>query len=157
MARRYWLMKVEPSAYTIDELERDGHTGWEGVRNYRARNFLRDEIQVGDGVLFYASNAKPSGVAGIAEVMRAGYPDPVQFRKGHRYYDPKATSDRPIWYSVDIRFVERFPDVVALGDLKANPKLAEMMVTKRGMRLSVQPVGAMEFAEVRRMGRAGAR
>ena len=150
---RYWLMKVEPSAYTIADLERDGTTGWEGVRNYQARNLLRDELQVGDGVLFYASNADPSGVTGVAEVVRAGYPDPLQLRRGHDYFDSKATPDRPIWYSVDIAFVERFPAVVPLSDLKANAKLQGMMVIKRGARLSVQPVAAGEFREVRRMGR----
>lgn len=152
---RHWLMKVEPSAYTIEDLERDGRTGWEGVRNYQARNLLRDEIQVGDGVLFYASNADPSGVTGLAEVVRAGYPDPLQFVRGHDYFDSKATADAPIWYSVDIRFVERFPAVVALADLKANPALRGMMVTKRGARLSVQPVSPAECAEVCRMGRRG--
>lgn len=150
---RHWLMKVEPSAYTIDDLERDGRTGWEGVRNYKARNLLRDEIQVGDGVLFYASNADPSGVVGLAEVVRAGYPDPLQFVHGHGYFDPKATPDAPIWYSVDIRFVERFPAVVPLADLRANPALRGMMVIKRGARLSVQPVSPAEYAEVCRMGR----
>ncbi len=156
MPKRHWLMKVEPSAYTIDDLERDGRTGWEGVRNYQARNLLRDEIQVGDRVLFYASNATPSGVAGIAEVVTAGYPDPLQFRKGDDYFDPKATSAKPIWFSVDIAFVERFPAVLPLAALKGNPKLRKMLVVKRGMRLSVQPVTAEEFAEVRRMGRQAA-
>lgn len=150
---RYWLMKVEPSAYTIADLERDGTTGWEGVRNYQARNLLRDELQVGDGVLFYASNADPSGVAGVAEVVRAGYPDPLQFRRGHDYFDAKASPDNPIWYSVDIAFVERFAAVVPLADLKVNAKLQGMMVIKRGARLSVQPVQAAEFREVCRMGR----
>jgi predicted RNA-binding protein with PUA-like domain len=153
MPKRHWLMKVEPEVYTIADLERDGHTGWEGVRNYKARNFLRDEIQVGDGVLFYASNADPSGVTGIAEVTKAGYPDPLQFRSGHEYHDPKASPEKPIWYSVDIKFVERFPAIVSLADLRANPALRAMWVLKRGMRLSVQPVTAEEFAEVRRMGR----
>src|SRR3972149_1149613 len=101
MPRRYWLMKVEPEAYTIADLERDGRTGWEGVRNYKARNLLRDEIQVGDRVLFYASNADPSGVVGLAEVVRAGYPDPLQFVRGNDYFDPKATAAAPIWFSVD--------------------------------------------------------
>jgi predicted RNA-binding protein with PUA-like domain len=150
---RYWLMKVEPSAYAIADLERDGTTGWEGVRNYQARNLLRDELQVGDGVLFYASNADPSGVAGVAEVVRAGYPDPLQFRRGHDYFDAKASPDKPIWYSVDIAFVERFPAIVPLADLKVNAKLQSMMVIKRGARLSVQPVTAAEFREVCRMGR----
>ena len=153
MSKRYWLMKVEPSAYTIDDLARDGRTDWGGVRNFKARNLLRDEIAVGDGVLFYASNANPSGVAGLAEVVRAGYPDPLQFRKGHHYHDPKATPDRPIWYTVDIAFVERFPAVLPLAELKDNPKLDGMMVTRRGARLSVQPVAPAEFHEVCRMAR----
>jgi predicted RNA-binding protein with PUA-like domain len=148
-------MKVEPSAYTIADLEKDGRTGWEGVRNYKARNLLRDEIQVGDGVLFYASNADPSGVTGIARVVRNGYPDPLQFKAGHEYHDPKATAERPIWYSVEIGFVERFPDIVSLADLRANPALAAMWVLKRGMRLSVQPVTEQQFEEVRRMGGRG--
>lgn len=154
MAKRYWLMKVEPSAYTIGDLEREGRTAWEGVRNYQARNLLRDEIRKGDGVLFYASNADPSGVAGVAAVVRSGYPDPFQFRKGHSYHDPKATRDAPVWYAVDIGFVERFAAVVPLAALKGNPKLANMMVIRRGSRLSVQPVSAAEFREVVRMGRA---
>jgi predicted RNA-binding protein with PUA-like domain len=153
MSTRYWLMKVEPAAYTIADLERDGRTGWEGVRNYQARNFLRDEIRVGDGVLFYASNADPSGVTGLAEVARSGYPDPLQFRKGHDYHDPKATAGKPIWYAVDIRFVERFPAIVSLADLRGNAALRDMWVLKRGMRLSVQPVTREEFDEVVRMGR----
>jgi predicted RNA-binding protein with PUA-like domain len=148
-------MKVEPSVYTIADLQRDGTTGWEGVRNYKARNLLRDEIQPGDGVLFYASNAEPSGVTGIAEVVRGGYPDPLQFRKGHEYHDPKATPDKPIWYAVDIKFIVRFPRIVALADLRANPVLSAMWVLKRGMRLSVQPVTAAEFEEVRRMALGG--
>jgi predicted RNA-binding protein with PUA-like domain len=156
VARRFWLMKVEPSAYTIADLERDGRTGWEGVRNYQARNLLRDALRVGDGVLFYASNADPSGVMGLAEVVKAGYPDPLQFQRGHDYFDAKATRERPIWYSVDIAFTERFPAVVSLAALKANPKLAGMMVTKRGARLSVQPVTAQQFTEICRMGRTAA-
>ena len=88
MPRRYWLMKCEPEAYTIDDLERDRSTTWEGVRNYQARNLLRDDMQVGDGVLFYASNAEPSGVTGLAEIVRSGFPDPTAWRKGHENFDP---------------------------------------------------------------------
>lgn len=154
MATRYWLMKVEPSAYTIDDLARDRTTGWEGVRNYQARNFLRDEMKKGDGVLFYQSNATPSGVAGLAEIVREGYPDPTQFEVGHAYFDPKSSREDPRWYQVDIRFVEKFPEVVPLADLKANPALDGMMVVRRGMRLSVQPVDRGHYEEVVRMGRA---
>lgn len=155
MPRRYWLLKCEPDAYTIDDLARDGVTGWEGVRNYQARNSLRDDLQVGDGVLFYASNADPSGVAGLAEVARAGYPDPFAFRKGHAYFDPDSTPDAPTWYSVDVRFVEKFPQVVPLEVLKSTRGLEQMAVTKKGSRLSVQPVTAREFSIVTRLGRKG--
>jgi len=153
MAKRYWLMKCEPSAYTIADLERDGSTSWEGVRNYQARNFMRDEMKVGDGVLFYASNADPSGVTGVARITREGYPDQFAWKKGHKYYDPKTKRDDPTWYMVDIGFVERFADVVPLGELKENPALSDMMVTKKGSRLSVQPVAKGEFDEVVKMGR----
>ena len=91
MAKKYWLMKCEPEAYTIERLARDGKTGWEGVRNYQARNFMRDEMQPGDGVLFYASNADPSGVTGLAEIVTGGYPDPFAFKKGHAYFDEART------------------------------------------------------------------
>ncbi len=158
MARkRYWLMKCEPEAYDISDLERDGTTSWEGVRNFTARNFLRDEVKVGDGVLFYASNAEPSGVSGIAEVARAGYPDPYAVKKGHKYFDPKSDPENPTWYAVDIRFVERFPEVVPLATLKATPGLESMEVTRKGSRLSVQPVAAGEFEIVCRLGRGRAR
>ena len=119
MVRRYWLMKCEPAAYTIDDLQRDGQTSWEGVRNYQARNFMRDDMQVGDGVLFYASNAKPSGVTGVAKVARTGYPDHFAWEQGHRYFDARSTPERPLWYMVDIEFVERFADTIALATLKA--------------------------------------
>jgi predicted RNA-binding protein with PUA-like domain len=153
MPRRYWLMKCEPSAYAIDDLARDGVTGWEGVRNFQARNFMRDEMQVGDGVLFYASNADPSGVTGLAEIARAGYPDASAWKKGHTYFDPASTSDKPVWYSVDIRFVERFPGIIALDTLKTTPGLEEMMVTRKGSRLSIQPVTKREFDIVTKLGR----
>ena len=147
-------MKCEPSAYTIADLERDGQTAWEGVRNYQARNFMRDEMQPGDGVLFYASNADPSGVTGLATITRAGYPDPYAWKKGHKYYDAASTPEKPIWYLVDIGFVERFPGTVALETLKSTPGLESMMVIRKGSRLSIQPVTAGEFAIVRRLGRA---
>ena len=137
---RYWLMKCEPDAYTIDDLERDGRTSWEGVRNYQARNFMRDGMQVGDGVLFYASNADPSGVTGLATIVRAGYPEPRQAK--------------PIWHMVDIAFVERFPSVVSLETLKSTRGLEKMMVTQKGIRLSVQPATKAKYAIVVRLGRA---
>ena len=151
--RRYWLMKCEPAAYTIDDLERDGRTSWEGVRNYQARNMMRDDMQVGDGVLFYASNAEPSGVTGLADIVRAGYPDHTAWTKGHKYFDAAAESSAPIWYMVDLGFVERFPETVSLATLKGTAGLEEMVVTRKGSRLSVQPVTKREFDIVCRLGR----
>src|SRR5687768_18509218 len=113
-SRRYWLMKCEPAAYTIDDLARDTKTSWEGVRNYQARNFMRDDMQIGDGVLFYASNAEPSGVTGLATIVRAGYPDHFADEKAHKYFDPRHTTGVPVWYMVDIAFADRFPQTVAL-------------------------------------------
>jgi len=153
MATRYWLMKCEPTAYTIDDLARDTRTGWEGVRNYQARNFIRDDMQEGDPVLFYASNADPSGVTGVARIARAGYPDPVAWKRGHKYHDAASTATAPIWYTVDLAFVERFPLVVPLDTLKKTRGLEDMMVIKKGSRLSVQPVTREEFAIVTRLGR----
>lgn len=153
MAVRHWLMKCEPDAYTIDDLERDGTTSWEGVRNFQARNFMRDQMQVGDAVLFYASNATPSGVTGLARVVRAGYPDPTAWTPGHPYFDAGSTPERPVWYLVDIGFVERFPGTVSLETLKQTPGLEDMMVTRKGSRLSVQPVTPAEHAIVVKLGR----
>ena len=152
-AKRYWLLKCEPEAYSIDDLERDGEATWEGVRNFQARNTLRDDMKVGDGVLFYASNAEPSGVTGVAEVSREGYPDPYAFEKGHKYFDPKSDPDNPTWYMVDVRFVEKFPEIVPLAELKATKGLETMVVTQKGSRLSVQPVTRKENEIVLKLGR----
>jgi predicted RNA-binding protein with PUA-like domain len=153
MPRRYWLMKCEPAAYTIDDLARDGRTTWEGVRNYQARNFMRDEMQTGDGVLFYASNADPSGVTGLAEIVRAGYPDHFSWTKGHKYYDPASSEAAPVWYMVEVGFIERFPVTLPLDVLKSTKGLEKMMVTQKGSRLSVQPATKAEYDIVARLGR----
>lgn len=153
MSKRYWLMKCEPAAYTIDDLKRDRKTSWEGVRNYQARNFMRDRMQVGDEVLFYASNAEPSGVTGLARIARAGYVDEYQFKVGHKYHDPDVKEDKPAWYMVDIEFVERFPDTLPLETLKHTKGLEDMMVIRKGSRLSVQPVSKSEYDIVVRLGR----
>jgi predicted RNA-binding protein with PUA-like domain len=147
-------MKCEPDAYTIERLERDGQTSWEGVRNFQARNFMR-EMNVGDRVLFYASNADPSGVVGVAEVCREAYPDHRAFERGHEYYDPRSKPDKPTWFMVDVRFVERFSAIVSLEQLKATPALRRMMVVQPGRRPSVQPVTKEEFDLVVKMGRRG--
>ena len=153
MSKRHWLMKCEPSAYAIDDLERDGRTCWEGVRNFQARNFMRDVMQEGDGVLFYASNADPSGVSGLARICRTGYPDHYAWEAEHKYFDARSTEARPVWYMVDIAFVERFPSTIPLATLKETPGLEEMMVTKKGARLSVQPVTPAEYDIVAALGR----
>ncbi|MEO8274969.1 MAG: EVE domain-containing protein [Thermoanaerobaculia bacterium] len=153
MARRFWLMKCEPEVYTIADLERDGTTTWEGVRNYQARNLLRDDMKVGDGVLFYASSAKPSGVTGQAKIVRSGYPDPSAWRRGDEYFDAASTAETPVWYSVEIGFVERFAQIVTLEELKSTRGLEKMMVVQKGSRLSVQPVTKPEFDIVARLAR----
>jgi predicted RNA-binding protein with PUA-like domain len=149
--KQYWLMKSEPQVFSIDDLARAGTTHWDGVRNYQARNFMRDQMRVGDGVLFYHSNADVPGVAGIARVCRAGYPDHTALDRRDAHYDPKATKDNPIWAMVDVEFVEKFPRVVSLQELRDHPKLQAMLVTKRGQRLSVQPVDAEHFKIVKQM------
>jgi predicted RNA-binding protein with PUA-like domain len=151
---RHWLMKSEPDSYSIDDLKRDGSTSWEGVRNYQARNFMRDDMRPGDPVLFYHSGANPPGVAGLAKVKRTAYPDLTALDPESHYFDPKATEDDPRWVMVDIEFVERFAEVVPLAVLHDTPGLEEMLVNRKS-RLSVQPVTAEEFAIVRRLGRAG--
>ena len=147
-------MKCEPAAYTIADLERDGRSGWEGVRNFQARNYMRDEMQEGDGVLFYASNAEPSGVTGLATIARAGYPDPFAFKKGHKYYDESSKKESPTWFTVDVAFDERFPGTVSLETLKSTKGLENMVVTRKGSRLSIQPVTKPEYDIVVRLGRA---
>lgn len=153
MAKKYWLMKCEPEAYSIDDLARDGKTSWEGVRNFQARNFMRDEMKAGDGVLFYASNTDPSGVTGIAEIVKEGYVDPFAFQKKHKYFDPKSNPEKPTWYLVDVGFVAKFEEVIPLSTLKETPGLEKMMVTQKGSRLSVQPVTRSEFDIVVKLGK----
>jgi predicted RNA-binding protein with PUA-like domain len=150
-ARRYWLFKSEPTAYSIDDLESDGETFWDGVRNYQVRNMLRDEIKVGDRVLFYHSNAKPMAVVGTAEVIRNGYPDHTAFDPEDKHYDPKSDSDEPTWFMVDVKFLQRFESAVTRDDLKADETTAGMMVMQRGCRLSIQPVTAGEWKAVLRL------
>ncbi|MBX9670966.1 MAG: EVE domain-containing protein [Candidatus Obscuribacterales bacterium] len=141
----YWLFKSEPSVYSIDDLKRDKRTSWEGVRNYQARNFLRDTVKNGDLVLFYHSNAEPPGVAGIAEIVKEGYPDHTALDPKHKYYDEKSKPGNPTWYLVDVGFKTKFDKIVGLPTLKEAPGLEDMMVTKRGARLSIQPVTKKEW------------
>lgn len=150
---RHWLFKSEPNVYGIDALAADGSTYWDGVRNYQARNLIRDEMKPGDLVLYYHSSVKPMGVVGLAEITSEGYPDPSQFDPDEHYFDPKATPDAPRWFVVDLKFVEKFDRVVTLPEMKEDPALDGMMVTRRGARLSVQPVSAEHFDHVVRRAR----
>ncbi len=151
---RTWLVKSEPDVFSIDDLQQAGSTGWEGVRNFQARNSMRDDMKPGDEVLYYHSNAKPSGVAGIAKVKGAPVPDPTQFDKKSEYFDPTSPKADPRWVMVHIAFVEKFPQVVPLEVLKADPKLAGMPLLQKGQRLSVQPVDPAHFKRVVALGRA---
>jgi predicted RNA-binding protein with PUA-like domain len=135
---KVWLMKVEPATYSIDDLKRDGTTKWDGVRNYQARNFMRDEMRLGDKVLFYASNAEPSGVTGLAEVSKEAVPEPKD----------------PTWVQVEIKFVKKFPHTVALETLKQTKGLEKMVVVQKGTRLSIQPVTKAEYDIVVKLGSA---
>lgn len=146
-----WLIKSEPYVYSFDDLVKDGRTLWDGVRNYQARNFMRDTMEVGDQVLFYHSNVKPPGVAGICEVASEPYPDPTQFDPASKYHDPKSDPDDPRWMLVDVTPVESLPRFVSLDELRATKSLAKMALLQRGQRLSIQPVTAAQFRTVLRI------
>ena len=143
---RYWLMKSEPSAFSIDDLAASPgqRTCWDGVRNYQARNYMR-AMQVGDQVLFYHSNADPPAVVGIAEVVRTAYPDDTAFQKADKHYDPKSDPSKPVWDMVDIKFVKKFPRPLGLDLLKKQAPLKHMELLRKGSRLSVQPVKPDEW------------
>jgi predicted RNA-binding protein with PUA-like domain len=148
--RRHWLLKSEPSVFAFDDLWRAPRrrSGWEGVRNYQARNLLRDELRAGDGVLFYHSSSEPPGIAGIARVSASGRPDPSQFDAHSEYHDPAATRVAPRWYEVEIEAVAQLPTLVTLAELRAEPALAGMALLRRGQRLSVLPVSPAEWRAV---------
>jgi len=157
MAKRHWLFKTEPETFSWDDLEKSPRktTSWEGVRNYQARNLLRDEVKVGDGVLFYHSRVQPMAVVGTATVVRAAYPDPMQFDPRSRYFDPKATQAEPRWVMVDIRADARLARPVTLAEMRTMPVLEKMMLLRKGARLSIQPVTAREWEAILRAGRRG--
>jgi predicted RNA-binding protein with PUA-like domain len=149
MTKQYWLMKTEPDTFSIDDLRKKGKAPWDGVRNFQARNFMRDQKK-GDLILFYHSSCETPGVAGLARVSRESHPDFTAWDKKSAYYDPKSTPEKPIWFMVDVEFVEKFPRVVTLEELRANPFFEGMILLKRG-RLSVQPVGETHFQEIVRL------
>ncbi|BDI34215.1 EVE domain-containing protein [Capsulimonas corticalis] len=148
----YWLVKSEPSCFSIDELAQVESTHWDGVRNYQARNFMRDGMKLGDKVLYYHSNCDPPGVVGVAEVSREAYPDFTAWDPTNDHFDPKSTPDNPIWMMMDIKFVAKFPREVSLPELKQAEGLEGLVVIQKGSRLSVQPVSEAHFALICQMG-----
>ncbi len=158
---KYWLFKSEPSTYSIDDLcaapEQTDH--WDGVRNHQARNMMRDEMSKGDRVLFYHSSANPTAVVGTARVTRTGYPDHTAWDPDSKYFDPKSRQDAPVWFMVDIRLEEKFSVPLTLAELRTLPQLQAMVLLRKGMRISVQPVTPAEFRAVldhaRKLARAG--
>lgn len=154
MAQRYWLFKSEPSEFSIEDLaaSKGRTTCWDGVRNYQARNLLRDDIQIGDGVLFYHSSTDPTAIVGVCEVTKAGYPDHTQFDPKSHHFDETAKKEDPRWYMVDIRLVEKLARPIPLETLKGIPELSGMVLLQRGSRLSVQPVTAAEWKVIRKLG-----
>lgn len=150
---KYWLFKSEPGVFSIEDLEKTKNktTYWDGVRNYQARNFLRDDIKIGDLVFFYHSNSDPSGIAGIAEVVREGYPDSTAFDERDPHYDPKSDKSKPTWIMVDVRHVRTFPNIITLEQLRTIPSLAKMALLQKGSRLSIQPVTAAEWKTIEKL------
>ena len=155
MPKKYWLMKTEPDVFSIEDLAASPQqtTHWDGVRNYQARNFMRDEMRVQDLVLFYHSNANPPGVAGVAEVCRESYPDFSAFDKKSKYFDAKSKQEDPRWFMVDVRLKEVFERLLPLDELRQQTALQEMELLRKGSRLSVQPVRKKEFDAILRLGR----
>ena len=145
--RRYWLMKSEPDAFSIDDLARVGTEPWTGVRNYQARNFMRNGMHVGDGVLFYHSNCTPPGIVGTSTVATNAYPDPTQFERKSHYFDPKATREEPRWFNVDVSFERKFSRIIPLDEIRshADELGEEFELIRRGSRLSVLPVSAAQW------------
>jgi predicted RNA-binding protein with PUA-like domain len=152
VAHQYWLMKSEPSEFSLDDLKkRPNRTEpWDGVRNYQARNFMRDDMQVGDRVLFYHSGRNPA-VAGTARVVTEGYPDPTSWDRRSKHFDPRSTPDKPVWYMVDIQLEKAFNRPLPLADLRNIPALKDMILLRKGNRLSVMPVTASEFHTIVKM------
>jgi len=150
---KYWLFKSEPEEFGIDDLKkkRSKTEHWDGVRNYQARNFMRDDMKIGDRGFFYHSNCDVPGIVGIVEVVKEGYVDHTAFDPDDKHYDPKSDPEKPRWFMVDVKFVERFPDTISLQQLKTNPKLADMRLVQKGNRLSVMPVEKKEWTAILKM------
>jgi len=147
MSAKFWVIKSEPSEFSIEDLEKSKYktTYSDGVRNYQARNFIRDEMKIGDKVLFYHSSTEPNAIVGTCEVVKKAYPDHTQFDSKSIYFDPKADKKNPTWFMVDIKLVKKFQKPITLEEIRSNPKLAKMRLLQRGNRLSVMPVTKEEF------------
>ncbi len=143
-------MKSEPDVFSIDHLKKDKTTLWEGVRNYQARNFMMNDMKKGDEILFYHSSCEPPGIAGLAVVTKEKQPDPSQFDKKSKYFDSKATKEKPIWYCVEVGFEKKFEELVPLEKLKVTKELSDLLVLKRGQRLSIQPVTKTDFEWIKK-------
>ncbi len=153
VARRCWLVKTEPETFSIQDLaaSKNQTTCWDGVRNYQARNFLRDEMRVGDKVLFYHSSTDPTAIVGTAKVVREGYPDPTAWDPASPYYDPKSSPENPRWYMVDLQLEKIFPRPLTLQELREVPELEGMELLRKGSRLSVQPVSQEHYDVILRL------
>lgn len=148
----YWLMKTEPDEFSIDDLKAQKTSGWEGVRNYQARNFMRDEMKKGDLVLIYHSSCPVPGVAGLATVNKESYPDPTAFDPKSNYYDQKSNTEKPRWFMVEVKFKAKFKDFISLETIKEQKKLSEMKLVQKGNRLSIMPVTKAEFHHILKLG-----
>ncbi len=146
----YWLMKSEPDAFSIDDLKRDGQTHWDGIRNYQARNYMR-EMQVGDAVLFYHSNCRPPGIVGTMKVIKTVYPDHTAFDPKDPHFDPKSNANQPRWEMVDLAYVSTFPKMLSLAQLRLEPALSTMFILRKGNRLSITPVTKEEWQVIFRL------
>lgn len=149
----YWLFKSEPETFSIDALKQAAKqtTHWEGVRNYQARNMMRDDMGVGDKAFFYHSNCTPPGIVGVMEIVKTGYPDYSAWDPKSKYFDPKSLPNKPLWFMVDVRFVKKFKRIITLGELKKHPALKNMLVTRKGNRLSITPITKDEWEIVLKM------
>ena len=150
----YWLMKSEPDVFGIDDLERVGVEPWEGVRNYQARNMMRDDMKKGDLAFFYHSNTKVPGIVGVLRIHREGYPDAAAFDPEHTYYDPKSDPDKPRWYRVDVAFENQFDEVIPLSWLKEQPELADCPLVRKGNRLSIMPITDQQWHFIMKQARS---
>lgn len=144
----YWLMKSEPDAYSIDDMRKDGRDMWDGIRNYQARNTMRDDMKIGDEIFFYHSNCKEPGIVGITRVASEPYPDPTQFDKKSKYFDGRSKKENPTWILVDVEFVRKLSRTITLAELKADAALSDMVLTRKGNRLSVMPVSARHWKRI---------